>query len=139
MDLPHSHRISRVLCYSGYCTPTLNFAYGAITLFCPAFQLCSTIVNRYMLRSLTPTDVSISWFGLFPFRSPLLRKSLVYFLFLRVLRCFSSPGSPPYTIYSCMDTLLLRKVSFLIRTSTDQKSFALPRSFSQLITSFIGA
>ena len=34
-------------------------------------------------------------FGLFPVRSPLLGESLVYFLFLEVLRCFSSPGSPP--------------------------------------------
>jgi hypothetical protein len=31
------------------------------------------------------------WFGLLPFRSPLLRESS---LFLEVLRCFSSPGSP---------------------------------------------
>ena len=29
-------------------------------------------------------------FGLFPVRSPLLRESLSYFLFLQVLRCFSS-------------------------------------------------
>ena len=28
----------------------------------------------------------------------------VFFLFLRLLRCFSSPGSLPYTMYSCMDT-----------------------------------
>ena len=34
-------------------------------------------------------------FGLFPVRSPLLRESLFCFLFLRVLRCFSSPGSLP--------------------------------------------
>ena len=27
-----------------------------------------------------------------------------FFLFLRLLRCFSSPGSPPYTMDSCMDT-----------------------------------
>ena len=27
-----------------------------------------------------------------------------FFLFLRLLRCFSSPGSPPYTMYSCTDT-----------------------------------
>ena len=33
-------------------------------------------------------------FGLFPGRSPLLGESLVYFLFLEVLRCFSSLGSP---------------------------------------------
>ena len=31
-----------------------------------------------------------SWFGLFPVRSPLLGESLTYFLFLQVLRCFSS-------------------------------------------------
>ena len=35
-------------------------------------------------------------FGLFPVRSPLLGESLVYFLFLRVLRCFSSPRLPLY-------------------------------------------
>ncbi len=34
-------------------------------------------------------------FGLLRVRSPLLAQSLVYFLFLRVLGCFSSPGSPP--------------------------------------------
>ena len=34
-------------------------------------------------------------FGLAPFRSPLLRGSL-RFLFLRLLRCFTSPGSPRF-------------------------------------------
>ena len=37
-------------------------------------------------------------FGLFPGRSPLLGESLVYFLFLQVLRCFSSLRSPPYLV-----------------------------------------
>ena len=32
------------------------------------------------------------WFGLFRVRSPLLAESFSYFLLLRVLRCFSSPG-----------------------------------------------
>ncbi len=35
-------------------------------------------------------------FGLFPVRSPLLRESFVYFLFLRLLRCFSSAGWPSF-------------------------------------------
>ena len=35
-------------------------------------------------------------FGLFPGRSPLLGESLSYFLFLGVLRCFSSPRLPLY-------------------------------------------
>ena len=50
-------------------------------------------------------------FGLFPFRSPLLWKSIFlsnertcFFLFLRLLRCFSSPGSPPYVMDWRMDT-----------------------------------
>ena len=30
-------------------------------------------------------------------------RNRVFFLFLRVLRCFSSPGSLPYTMDSCMD------------------------------------
>ena len=38
-------------------------------------------------------------FGLFPGRSPLLGESFSYFLFLGVLRCFSSPGSPPVHLH----------------------------------------
>ena len=37
-------------------------------------------------------------FGLFPVRSPLLGESLVYFLFLGVLRCFSSPRLPLHPV-----------------------------------------
>src|SRR5271157_3454850 len=39
----------------------------------------------------TPTRLASNWFRLFPVHSPLLRESLVCFIFLRVLRCFSSP------------------------------------------------
>ena len=48
------------------------------------------IVNIVVLQ---PQPNKLDWFGLFPFRSPLLRKSFNYFLFLGVLRCFSSPRS----------------------------------------------
>ena len=37
-------------------------------------------------------------FGLFPGRSPLLGESLIYFLFLQVLRCFSSLRLPSYLV-----------------------------------------
>ena len=40
-------------------------------------------------------------FGLFPGRSPLLGESLVYFLFLQVLRCFSSLRLP---LHLCADS-----------------------------------
>ena len=61
------------------------------------------------------------------------------FLFLRVLRCFSSPGSPHMPIYSAYDNTLLLVLSSLIRISAGQWIFAPHRSFSQLITSFFGS
>ena len=62
-----------------------------------------------------------------------------YFLFLRVLRCFSSPGSPRIPMDSVCDNTTLLVLSSLIRRSADLKMFAPPRSFSQLTTSFFGA
>ena len=56
-----------------------------------------------------------------------------YFLLLRVLRCFSSPGSPPCKKDST------HVLGCPIRISPDQWLFAPPRSFSQLITSFIAS
>ena len=138
MVLAYSDRIPRVPPYSGYSLPLNNFTYGAFTLFDRAFQHCSIIV-LCGLWSPSPQKYYYFWFGLFRFRSPLLSESLFYFLFLRVIRCFSSPGSPHYTMYSCNDTITLLMVSFLIRISTDQCLFATPRSFSQLVTSFFGA
>ena len=41
-----------------------------------------------------PQKTEVFWFRLFLVRSPLLKESLIYFLFLRVLRCFSSPRLP---------------------------------------------
>ena len=59
----------------------------------------------------------------------------VYFLFLRVLRCFSSPRSPP----GYPGITGSRPLSCLIRTSADQWVFAPPRGFSQLVTSFVAS
>ena len=51
-----------------------RFTYRTITFCGLTFQLCSiTIPSRYVL-SATP-EINL-WFGLFPFRSPLLRKSI---------------------------------------------------------------
>ena len=54
-------------------------------------------------------------FGLLPFRSPLLRE---FSLFLRVLRCFSSPGSPPLAMCSPTDARAFPRAGFPIRTSS---------------------
>ena len=74
-------------------------------------------------------------FGLLRVRSPLLAQSLGYFLFLRVLRCFSSPG-----LLSPLRRVTRSPVTGCpIRKSTDQGIFAPPRGLSQLITSFIAS
>ena len=58
----------------------------------PLFPKCSAHSHRATSRSYNPGGaLPRSRFGLFPVRSPLLGESLNYFLFLRVLRCFSSP------------------------------------------------
>lgn len=67
-------------------------------------------------------------FGLIPFRSPLLGES---FLFLRVLRCFSSPGSLPETMCSSQGTRACPRVGFPIRTSSAQTvAHTSPRLFA---------
>ena len=91
-----SHKVSRVSWYSGSCCASLDFSYGAFTLSGWSFQ-CHSPVRQSHVCSPNPAVHALR-FGLFPFRSPLLWKSNSFFLFLRLLRCFSSPGSPPYTI-----------------------------------------
>ena len=60
-----------------------------------------------------------------------------YFLFLRVLRCFSSPGLP-FLSYK-RKPWFFKPVGCPIRKSTDQLVCAHPRRLSQLITSFIAS
>ena len=80
----------------------------------------------------TTAVLTLNWFGLLPFRSPLLGESL-RFLLLGVLRCFTSPGSS-----------LMKRVSGFgrtgcpIRRSPGQGPLASRRSFSQLAASFVG-
>ena len=70
----------------------IDFAYKTITLYCPVFQLCSAI-NFFLYSGPKPHRNKLLRFRLFPFRSPLLRKSIIFFLFLQIIRCFSSLGS----------------------------------------------
>ncbi len=67
--------------------------------------------------------------------SPFARRYLgnhYCFLFLRVLRCFSSPRSPPLIV----GIRHLCRMGCPIRKSPDRRPFAPPRSLSQLVTSF---
>ena len=115
-----------------------GFDYGAFTLSRLPFQVSSSTNLFPMFQSLPQTDFSF-WFGLLQFRSPLLSQSFFYFLFLQVLRCFSSLSSPRLTMYSSNGNVVLPTLCSHIRISTDLQICAPPRSFSQLITSFFGA
>ena len=99
---PASHRVSRVPWYSGSYLKNYRFNYVAITLYSGAFQLSSSTMTSSLMTCPQPQQSKLHWFGLFRVRSPLLTESN-FFLFLRVLRCFSSPGSLPYVMDWRMD------------------------------------
>ena len=106
MGLPYSCRIPRALQYFGYLPLISFFAYKTFTSFGWSFQTDSA--NWYFVfAGPSPHKYCYLWFRLFPFRSPLLWESIIFFLFLGVIGCFGSPGSLPHTIYSCADTMLL--------------------------------
>ena len=88
----HSHEIPRASCYSGYCLVNSLFAYWTFTIYGVLFQNTSTKLIKSIMQS-EPCMYYYLQFGLFLFRSPLLWESNNFFLFLWVLRCFSSPRS----------------------------------------------
>ena len=116
---------------------TQYFVYGIFTLFDIPFQVFRLYIMILLTQSLPQLHYIIG-LGYSNFARHYSRNHFC-FLFLRVLRCFSSPGSPRIPIYSVYDNTVLAVLSSLIRISTDLKIFAPPRSFSQLVTSFFGA
>ena len=111
------------------------FAYKPVTFFGIAFQLSSAkvICSVWYQKGISTPPSGSSVFARH------YSRNRSYFLFLRVLRCFSSPGSPSATMNSLHDNVYFYTLSSLIRISTDRRIFAPPRSFSQLVTSFFGA
>ena len=103
------------------------------------FPVMFTYRRLSFMKGPKPQKYFYSWFGLLQFRSPLLPQSFVYFLFLHLLRCFSSVSSPHYIMNSCNDNTVLTVLCCHIRKSTGHRLCASSRSLSQLITSFIGA
>ena len=132
-----SVRISRVPTYSGFCSLLQDFVYVSVTLFAVPFQVLQLSI-QILSRSPDPFGITTKGLGFSDFARHYFRNHCC-FLFLRVLRCFSSPGSPCITMDSLCNNTLLLVLSSLIRISTDLKIFAPPRSFSQLVTSFFGA
>ena len=71
---PFSHRVSRVLRYSGYTLSVLLFAYGILTLYdWPSHAIQLDSIN--VMQVLTPKIPKDSRFGLLRVRSPLLAES----------------------------------------------------------------
>ena len=78
-----------------------DFVYGAFTLSGWLSQNHSPIIHSPLRQSTTPRCMHHG-LGSFPFARRYLGNRC-FFLFLRVLRCFSSPGSPPYVMDWRMD------------------------------------
>ena len=98
---PTSHKVSRVSWYFGYCSSLFVFPYGAFTLSGRLSQYRSGNSEYNLLQSLTLQCTHRS-LGSFPFARR-YSGNRCFFLFLRLLRCFSSPGSLPYVMDWRMD------------------------------------
>ena len=94
-----SRRVPRVPRYSGTCQKPHRFCLRGYHPLWPAFpgRSASGSVGNFPALNRTgpstPENPKTFWFGLFRVRSPLLTESLICFLFLRVLRWFTSPRS----------------------------------------------
>ncbi len=91
---PDSHRISRVPRYSGYSPRLKNYVYRTITVSGCSFQsipLLFYLITQVLQPQFRQNGTGL---GFFPFARHYLGNHFC-FLFLRVLRCFSSPGLPP--------------------------------------------
>ena len=89
---PTSRKVPRVSRYSGSCRPAFPFAYGAFTLSRMTSQNISAGSGNTLCSPL-PQSARQTGLG----SSPFARRysgNRCFFLFLRLLRCFSSPGSP---------------------------------------------
>ena len=132
----HSIKVSRVSMYSGYRHVNFSFAYGAFTLFGRLSQNLSARIVESIMRS-EPRDARISVWPL----------SISLAATLEIEFSFSSSGYldvsvhrvPFHTLWIGVWIHEVAHVGFPIQISADQWIFAPPRSFSQLITSFIGS
>ena len=97
---PTSHKVRRVSWYSGYCR-CLPLSNTRLSLSLAGFPKTFLLASNSLLQSITP-ERTRSGLGSFPFARR-YSGNRCFFLFLRVLRCFSSPGSPPYVMDWRMD------------------------------------
>ena len=100
-----------------------GFGYRTVTFYGPTFQ--TVHLPKLFLRVIPIAPRNPRWTCVHPVwavpRSLATTDGIAAcFLFLRVLRCFTSPGLPRTTMNSSYVTAALPAVGFPIRTSTDQ-------------------
>ena len=149
-----SDRVSRARPYSGFQQWSPNaFAYGSITLCAVAFHPLRLTLGfvtsrpagrRIKLNPTTPIQkrlppITLYWFGLFPFRSPLLRESR-FLSFPLGTKMFQFPSLPPHglCIQPWVPAHYHRCVSAFGNPGIKGWS-APPPGFSQPPTSFFGS
>ena len=96
-----SVKVPRVSTYSGYRHVDSPFAYGAFTLSGRLSQNRSARLIESIPRSEPQNARTLVW--ALPFSLAATHRITCCFLFLRLLRCFSSPGSLPYVMDWRMD------------------------------------
>ncbi len=103
MVLADSHRISPVPWYSGTLLGHSSYTYRAFTFYGAAFQAASISASGPVMQALQPRcGRNHTGLGCSPFARHYLGNHYC-FLFLRVLRCFSSPGLLYIPMYSARD------------------------------------
>ena len=95
---PASHRVSRVPWYSGTALSLPDFAYAPVTPFGGVSQTPSAIIPDPLWLPATPPCMHAG-LGSLPFARRYLGDRS-FFLFLRLLRCFSSAAYPRMTMDS---------------------------------------
>ena len=104
----------------------------AMALFSSSYAYITCMQQR---GPTTPSRPEPWRFGLFPVRSPLLGESLLFSL-PPGTKMFQFPAFALHLFDAVTESL---PPGFPIRTSADHGAFASPRSFSQLIMSFVAS
>ena len=100
-----------------------SFGYGTVTLCGPTFQTVHLpkLFSRVIpIAPRNPERTRVRSVWAIPLSLATTDGIAVCFLFLRVLRCFTSPGSPPAAMDSPQAETVLPVTGFPIRRSTDQ-------------------
>ena len=134
---PVSHGVSRVPRYSGFDSLILtSLTWLSHSSVCLPIHFSSL---KWILNVVqNPGCIATSGLASSAFARH-YSQNLGWFLFLALLRCFSSGGSPHTAILFTVWCMSFTHADCSIRISADQFMLADPRSFSQLTTSFFGS